>query len=304
MNRQVLLFAAFFSIAVATAPARADEPATATQPTAPSPDKSQYTLFNPVPADQLRDMDTDRPNVANTPHTVDAGHLQIETGLIDWTHFRFRGQAPAGFVANDFAFGQADFRLGVLNDLELNVVTDAYEIDRTRDDADGRTLQSSGYGDTSFGGKLNLWGNDGGAGVWATAFAIQPQLKFPTGRGVIGNGRFEGSAVFPLLVNLPMDFHLDVQPGIAFERNTADSGYVTGFANAVSLDRVVLGDLDVYVEYASDVTTERHVKPVQTIDVGCTCSLGKNVVLDTGVACGLNSATPNVEFVAGFSVRF
>ena len=30
-------------------------------------DKSQYDLFNPVPDDALRGMDTDRPNITNTP---------------------------------------------------------------------------------------------------------------------------------------------------------------------------------------------------------------------------------------------
>ncbi len=62
--------------------ARGDAPATtaATQPA----DKGQYTLFNPTPADQLRGMDTDRPNKTNTPHTIDAGHLQIEIGGFDY----------------------------------------------------------------------------------------------------------------------------------------------------------------------------------------------------------------------------
>ena len=53
-------------------------------------DKSQYNLFNPVPDDAMRGMDTDRPNVTNTPHTVDAGHVQVETGLYDWSHFHDR----------------------------------------------------------------------------------------------------------------------------------------------------------------------------------------------------------------------
>ena len=48
----------------------------------PSPseaqDKSQYTLFNPTPADQMRSFNTDRPTKSNVPYTVDAGHIQYE----------------------------------------------------------------------------------------------------------------------------------------------------------------------------------------------------------------------------------
>ena len=47
-----------------------------------SPDKSDYTLFNPTPRDRLREMSTDRPDKTESPFTVDAGHFQIET-LVD-----------------------------------------------------------------------------------------------------------------------------------------------------------------------------------------------------------------------------
>jgi hypothetical protein len=36
------------------------------------PDKSQYTLFNPTPSKCLREFDPDRPDVTDSPFTVDA----------------------------------------------------------------------------------------------------------------------------------------------------------------------------------------------------------------------------------------
>ena len=140
--------------ALAGSVARADPPST--QAAAP-PDKSQYTLFNPVPADQLRSMQTDRPNVTNTPITVDAGHLQIETGLIDYTLTRTR-TAGANVRTDDTTFGEFNFRLGVLNNLELNLVTDAYQIDRTHDYRADVSTQLAGYSDTVFGGTLKPLG--------------------------------------------------------------------------------------------------------------------------------------------------
>lgn len=274
----------------------ADEPAT--QP----PDKSQYTLFHPTPADQMREMDTDRPNVTNTPHTIDAGHLQLETGLIDYSYFR---QHSAGASArNDFSFGQFNFRLGVLNNLELNVALDALELDRTRGGNPYKSSTAASFGDTVFGGKINLWGNETGDDAWESALAIQPQLKFPTARDSVGNGRFEGSVAAPFLLNLPKAFHFSYQTGVLYERNTKNTGYVAGFENAVCIDRVVYHDLDVYVEYSNFVTTEKNTKAIQSIDFGGLYPLNKNIILDTALTFGLNRASTNFELTAGVSVRF
>lgn len=267
--------------------------------TQPVADKSQYDLFHPVPSNQLRDMDTDRPTVTNTPHTVDSGHLQIEAGFVDYSFYHRNN-----FRSDDLAVGEFNFRLGVLNQLELFAAVNAFEIDRDHDYGTGKSAHNNGFGDTQLGGKLNLWGDEMGEQIWATAFAIQPQFKFPTAGHDVGNGKFECAVGFPFLVNLPMGFHLDLQTGISGERSTANTGYVTGWQNAISLDRNLVGKLDVYVEYASDVTTEKHSQPVQTLDVGYVYPLTDNMVLDTGLAFGLNKASDNVEVLAGLSVRF
>ena len=59
-----------------------------------------------------------------------------------------------------------------------------------------------------------------------------------------------------------------------------------------------------YVEYASVVTTESHVKPQQTIDVGAIWQATDNLSLDTGTFFGLNDQTPDFEITAGVSLRF
>ena len=247
-------------------------------------------------------MDTDRPNVTNTPHTIDAGHWQIETGVMDNSYYR--DDSSGHNVRSDtFAFGQFNFRLGVLNDLELNAVVHAYEADREHNISSQATFRASGFGDTILGGKLNLWGNEGGDNVGYTALAIQPQFKFPTARNDIGNGRFEFFVAAPFLANLPAGFHVGLQPGVSQERNSGNTGYVTGFPGSVSLDRVVFGNLDVYLEYAYALTTEKHVTAPQTIDIGGTYPLTKNIVLDAGVNVGLNRASNNVEVLTGISIR-
>jgi hypothetical protein len=277
------------------------EPASSPAASAPA-DKSRYTLFNPTPTDQLRSMDTDRPNVTNTPHTIDAGHLQIETGVIDYTYFR-DDSAGDNVREDDFDFGQFNFRLGVLNNLEVNAVVDAFDLDEFHDYSASASSRATSFGDTVVGAKLNLWGDDGADGVWASGLAIQPQFKFPTAAADVGNGHFEFYVALPFLMNLPADFHLGVQPGVADERNLDNTGYVTGFPISISLDRVLLANIDFYVEFACDPTTQRHVSTEQTIDIGGTYPLGDNVVLDAGVNLGLNKVSTTVEALAGISIR-
>jgi len=270
-----------------------------TQPT----DKAQYNLFNPTPADQLRGMDTDRPNKTNTPHTIDAGHLQIETGIFDYDYYRDEYQGANARIES-LALGQFNFRLGILDNLELNAIINSFDFLRNTDYATNQSSRQTGFGDTIVGGKLNFWGNESGDAVWATALGIQPQFKIPTAPQNIGNGYPELFVGFPFLMNLPAGFHLGLQPTISWNRNSTDTGDVTGWQNSISIDRVLFGNFDIYLEYWSYISTEPHQESQQTLDIGFTYPLNDNVVLDTGANIGLNKASDTLECVTGISVRF
>jgi len=283
--------------------AYADDSRPTSGPATNTVDKTQYTLCNPTPAVQMRAMDTDRPNITNTPHAIDAGHLQIETGIIDYAYFRVH--SPDDNVRNsDVAFGQFNFRLGVLNYLEVNAIIHAYDLVQAHNYGAGTFTRAGSFGDSGFGGKLNLWGDEGGDNIWGTAMAIQPQFKIPTARNHVGNGHLEFEVGAPFLMNLPAAFHLGLQPGVSRERNSDNNGYVTGLPISISVDRVVVGNVDVYFEYACRLTTEKHVETEQTVDVGGTYPLSDNIVLDVGMNLGLNRAANNIEALTGISVRF
>src|SRR2546421_5325321 len=51
-------------------------------------DKSQFNLFNPVPRELLRDLQTDRPDQTEGPYTIDAGHVQAELDLLNYSYDR------------------------------------------------------------------------------------------------------------------------------------------------------------------------------------------------------------------------
>jgi len=270
----------------------------ATQPA----DKWQCTLFNPTPEADEREMETDRPDKTDVPSTIDAGHLQIETGFFDYDDYRDRYKGDNARTET-LDLGQFNFRLGVLNDLELRLIVNSYDFFRNTDNNTNQSTRQNGYGDTVVGGKLNFWGNEAGDTVWATAFGIEPQLTLPTARGNLGNDHAELFVGLPFLINLPDGFHLGLQPTIDWQRNSTDTADVTGLQNSASLDRVFFGNFDIYLEYWSQVTTERGQEAQQTLDVGFTYPLNDNVVLDTGLNFGLNRASDTLEWVSGISVR-
>ncbi len=60
----------------------------AAEPKQSEPDKSRYWLFNPTPENLMRDLTTDRPDMTESPFTVDAGHVQFETNIFGYTRSR------------------------------------------------------------------------------------------------------------------------------------------------------------------------------------------------------------------------
>ena len=266
-------------------------------------DKSPYDLFHPVPEDAMRGMDNYRPNITNTPHTIDPGHLQIETGLYDASHFHDRSHG-GDVVTNTLALGHINARLGVTDRFEINATIDSYNRVKSTDNFAGQTTKLSGFGDTIIGGKLNLWGNEGGDDPWSSGFALQPQAKLPTAQSGLGNNQFEWAVGAPFLVNLVGGFHLGLETALGQERNTSNSRYVVGWQNSASLDHAIVGGVDVYLEYAMHVTTERGAQPQQSVDIGFTYPITDNLAIDSGVFIGLNKATPGIEWTSGVSFRF
>jgi len=73
-----------------------------------SPDKSSYSLFNPTPDDQLRDLCTDRPPKANLPCTVDPGHFQYESDVFNWTR-----SVSGGTTTDTFLYTNPTLKVGL-----------------------------------------------------------------------------------------------------------------------------------------------------------------------------------------------
>ena len=264
----------------------------------PEVDKRVFNLFNPTPAEHLRDMDRDGPGTTESPYTVDAGHFQLEMTLVSYTSDR---ESLDGVTQRFEAWGAIapiNLKIGLLNRLDAQFLVEAYN--QIHESKDGLTHMHRGFGDTTVRLKYNFWGNDGGR----TAFAATPYVKFPTSQDDIGNRAVEGGLVLPLAVKLPHGFYLGATTRFDAVQDEDESGYHAEFINSVEIGHDLIGSLYGYVEFFSAVSTERDADWVGTFDTGLIYELTENVLLNAGVDIGVTRSADDLSAYAGLTWRF
>jgi Putative MetA-pathway of phenol degradation len=289
---------AVFCFACGSALAEAHEPplthkSAKTGKSKAKPDKNQYWLFNPIPADQMRTFSTDRPTKSNVPYTVDAGHFQYETDLVNFTH-----QVSGSTRTDTLLVPNPTFKVGLTNnaDLEVNL-----PFAGVHSFGSGPPSTLWGIGDTFVRSKINLWGNDGGV----TAAAAIPYVKAPTAPFGIGNGAVEGGLIGPAAVSLPNSFTLLLVPEIDALKNIADNGRHGNYVFDVNLSREVIKNVTAYVELWSDYSADpTKGGTLMSFDAAVAWVVLPNVQIDLGANFGLTSATPVIQVYTGLSQRF
>jgi hypothetical protein len=259
------------------------------------PDKNQYWLLNPVPPAEMRSFSTDRPTKSNVPYTVDAGHFQYETDLVNFTH------QVSGTTRTDTLLGpNPTFKIGVTNnaDLEVNV---PFAGVHTYGAATSASSALWGIGDTFVRSKINLWGNDGGN----TAAALIPFVKAPSAPIGLGNGAVEGGLIGPVAFSLPNGFTLLVVPEVDVLKDSLSGGYHGNYVLDMNLSQEVVKNVTAYVEVWSDYNADPAAKATLiSFDAAVAWVFLPNAQVDVGANFGLTSATPVLQIYAGLSQRF
>lgn len=274
----------------------ADEAGSSADQAPSTSDKSQYNLFNPTPVDLIRELSPDRPDKTESPYTVDAGHFQLEMDFAIFT-----ADDTGGVRTRALNVAPVNLKVGLLNQVDLQFVFDNYLNVRTHDrEANPETTTQSGIGDFTTRLKINLWGDDGGT----TAFALLPFIKFPTSTDGLGNDAVEGGVIFPLAVKLPAGFDLGLETAASAFRNETGNGYHAEFIQSVTVDHALVGKLSGYLEFFSNLSTERHSGWVGTIDSGLEFLLTENIQLDGGCNFGVTNSADDFNPFVGITVRF
>lgn len=265
---------------------------------AEDPDKSGYTLFDPVPDDLMRKFAPDRPTKGFSVRTIDAGHIEIETDLVNYTTANSPGVTTHSIQGLD-----PTVKLGLTNwmdfEVQFNGLQHAESFDGTSSPFNFQNV--TGFGDVFLRTKMNLLGNDSGP----VGFALIPYVKLPSSTPLISNGAVEGGLIAPLALR-PDDFIVTVMTEVDDLKSAAGNNRYANFVNLVSVSHGVPGTegINAMVELFSSVGTDPLTPPVYTLDFGMNFRLSRHVILDIGLNLGLNSAAPKTQIYTGLSARF
>lgn len=260
-------------------------------------DKRGFTLVNPTPRDRMREMTTDRPDATESPFTVDAGHIQFETSLIDWTYDTRNAGDTSG---STLTWAQTNIRLGLTNQTEIALVFTPYSRERAKDQAAGTVDYPDGAGDLEFRFKWNLLGNDDGK----IAFGLLPHLILPTGSDDLSGDHVQGGIILPLAVELCEGLGLGTMLEIDFVYDDVDRGYDTELLHTLSVGADLVGDLGGYIEYASIWSGDSGTQYQGILGGGLTYAVTEDLQLDLGVNFGLTKSADDLNLFLGFSWRY
>lgn len=264
-------------------------------------DRGQYTLFNPTPDHLLRDLTTDRPDTTETPFTVDAGRVQIETTVFG---FARSGRDGAGVVTDTYELATTNVRIGLTNGLEAGFVWQPYGIVRTHGDPAG-SVRQSGIGGLELRGKINIWGNDTFGKPGSSALGLLPFVVLPTDRHNGISPEFaEGGLIVPYAVKLTDKLGLGINAGVTWLKDDAASGYHTEYVASASLGVEWSEKLGTFYEVAGRFHTDDPRGDAVVLGTGVTYRLSKNLQLDAGANFGVTSAADRFNPFVGFAVRF
>ena len=263
-------------------------------------DTSQYTLFNPTPADKMRDFNTDRPTKSNVPYTVPAGHFQYEGDLFI---YGYDNVSTPDTNITSWTVGNPTLKLGLLNNLDVEVNFSFYNSIRAATVSTGASTIAQGFGDTFTRFKWNLFGNDGGG----PAFALIPYAKWPTApmapQGV-GNGYIEGGLIAPFAMPLPGGFTAILMGEMDIVKNAFDSNYRVNIPVLLNISRPIIENVTAYAEIFTNWSTNPQAPNIVTADFAIAWQPRPNFQLDAGINIGLNYAAIPYQFYVGIAQRF
>jgi len=235
----------------------------------------------------------DRPAKGTGTCTVPAGHAQVETGLVDWTHDR-----TGGLTGDYTVIGATLLKYGISSraDIELGFVP--HETLRLK--SGDFHERSSGIGDTVVRTKVRLTNDSSPVQI-----AIDPYVKIPTAKHDLGNRKVEAGLTVPLALSLGGPFSLASAPEIDLRSDVDGHGYHPAMTQLIDLGIAASPRLSFTVELWGqwDWNPGTTVKQFSA-DAAVAYLLSHNAQIDAGANFGLNRQTPDLELYSGVSVRF
>lgn len=252
-----------------------------------------YTLVEPVPAAQMRELSTDRPDTTESPYTVDAGHFQLEWEAVSFGTDRAQG------ARTDVLTSSVNLKAGLSDNVDAQLILEPYT--RVTTQSSSGDDRHSGMNDTEVRFKFNLWGNNSGA----TAFGIMPFVRLPTHADTFGeNGKTEGGLILPVAFKLPGEWESAAMLEVDAVRNENNDGYVTELVESITFGHDISGSLGGFFEFVNDKRNESGVEAERYFNAGLMYTVGTNMQFDGGFNLGISEAAQDSRFFLGFSYRY
>ncbi len=236
----------------------------------------------------------DRPSKANGTCTVPAGHFQLETSLVDWTHDKFAD----GHL--DFTmWGSSVIKYGLNDSADVELGITPYESLRVRED--GIRDRASGVGDMIVRLKQRLTSDES-----PIQAALIPFAKLPTAGHDLGNGKVEGGVTVPVNTALGKSgVTLTIGPELDVRADSDEHGYHAAMAQLINFGFAVTKRLSLSAELWGQWDWDPSGTVRQySADGSIAYLVNSDLQVDAGANVGLNRNTPDVELYAGVSKRF
>jgi hypothetical protein len=253
-----------------------------------------------------RPFPADRPGKASGPITVDQGHLEFESDIINYLHAH---PASSSVTTNGYTIADPLIKVGISHDVDVELQMGGYQWYSFKDRSTGVTTHASGFADEVVRTKINLMGNDGSD----FAIGIIPYIKLPLASSSLRNSGLsntsvEGGVIVPTTYNLSNDFVLGFQTEIDANRNADDGNFHTTFVNIPSISHPIPGidNLVGMLELYSGVTTSKSVDDpnIYTLDLSLAYQLTPQTAFDVETDIGLNRDAPNLQLISGLAWLF
>ena len=263
--------------------------------------KNQYNLFNPTPDDLLRPFSSSRPDQTTGPHSVDAGHFYLETGVAY--------SLGLGATRTDTwnYFQSTHVRVGLLNNVELELIWSGIDETRTQSLLSGTHRRSdsdiAGATNLTVRTRLVLVGNESKT----FAFSIDPEIVLPTQSHHLDSEYVQGDIIFCFSFALPWGFSTTINAQPSIVRNGSDTDNEFGFVSGLTLyhnlfrkeDRVQL-----YLEYYDTLVAGPGSTDARQADIGVRWRPLKNLQFDAGCNFGVSADAPDYQPFFGVATRF
>lgn len=309
-----------------------------------SQDKGEFNLFNRTPERFLRSMEADRPDITESPRTVDAGWSQIEMSFFEW--------GKDGGSDELLRIPSTNFKLGINSKSDLQIIVNGWDRRRSMQNDAIREVGSADHGshatsqrslgtnqlnkprenlastyiqETRLRWKRNLIGNDHEVDSVETpsdqqdsfsqrfALGIISTVIIPSGPGNSASNQPEFGISFPWSYELSAAYELMGQTEFQLPnryRGAGDSetGFGCDYLQTLGLGYPVYGPISGYYEQvfisSLDKASQDGRAPQLIGSFGFVYELSPNFTLDLGVQLGLNHAATDHLLFSGMTTRF